>query len=106
MKELETDLFLFADDVLLLAEGISQMECGNALNPDILRMMNWSKMWKISLNPDKTSCLTITRTTHSLDTRGKNHTKVRFLKHLGVYLESDLKWQEQMDSMISRAELD
>ena len=48
VKELETDPHLFADDVILLAEGINQMECCNKLSSDISRMTNWSKTWKIS----------------------------------------------------------
>ena len=100
-------LRLFADDNILMACGRDQVECVLQLQPELDNFIAWAKSWKILVNPSKTQVITFGRTVSDQInvTIGDDPIMEVFShKHLGVFLQEDLKWNVQIDSMIKSAE--
>ena len=61
VPKLESKTRLFADDLSLSATERNAARCAEALQPQLDVLINWTKTWKIKLNPTKTECVTTTR---------------------------------------------
>ena len=98
---------LFADDTILGATDASPNECCRRLQPDIVTILDWANRWKVTLCPVKTKCLTISRINHRFCPLWMSGLMVEEISshcHLGVRLQSDGKWGNQVDHMIQKAE--
>ena len=98
---------LFADDTTMAATSTTAEECCNTLKPDIQIISDWAMKWKVTLCPEKTKCLTVSRVQHSycpLKMAGLYVEEVSTHCHLGVRLQSDGKWSDQIDHMVRKAE--
>ena len=93
---------LFADDVNIFSIGKTDEECTRHIQPNIDRILQWARKWKVVLNPLKTESLSISRTKQKNNTLymdGVAVKNVEKLKHLGVTALADGKWAEQVDEM-------
>ena len=54
MVNIQSHIFLFADDTCLFVSGNDPADTARILNRDLEVLNNWSKKWKVSFNPDKT----------------------------------------------------
>ena len=54
VKDIESEILLFADDCSLLAMGNDPNETAEILNRDLIKISNWANMWKVKFNASKT----------------------------------------------------
>jgi hypothetical protein len=104
---LDSKIRLYADDVTMYIVYDNQDLAIHQMEENLNKMLVWAKQWYVKFNPAKTDCVTFTRK--------RNHIPPRILmdniavktsdshKHLGLILQCDGKWGEQMDEMISKA---
>ena len=53
VKEIESEILIFADDTSLLASGQDPTETSAQLNRDLVRISDWAKAWKVTFNANK-----------------------------------------------------
>jgi hypothetical protein len=111
---LNSKLFLFADDTLILSKGKTWEEVHANVSWDLMRLKRWLDDNTLSLNVAKTKFMPISFSNHS-DCHLQNlkiHTcgfhlanncvcesidKVLYYKYLGVVFDSKLNWSEHID---------
>ena len=106
VQEIINILKLYSDDSLLMVSDETEEACCRRLEPDINRISDWARSWKIILNPSKTVSLTITRTHRDmfpLFMDGEFITEVYEHKHLGTFLQRNGRWGSNIDYMTNRA---
>ena len=106
VQEIINIIMLYADDSLLMTSDETEEACCLKLEPDIRRISDWARSWKIILNPSKTVSLTVTRTHREmfpLFMDGEFITEVYEHKHLGMFLQRNGRWGSNIDYMSSRA---
>ena len=99
---------LFADDTNLLINNKSLKQLQKHLNLDLRNLCNWLKANKISLNASKTE-LVIFRCpnkhiNHNLKIKidGKRLIPSKFIKYLGILIDSHLNWEYQSELLASK----
>ena len=106
-NRIECLIKLFADDTIMGAAAQTAEECCAILQPNIEIITSWAKRWKVNLCPNKTLCLTVSRINHNycpLKISGLFVEEVASHCHLGLRLQLDGKWTEQVNHMIKKAE--
>ena len=53
IKDIESDILIFADDTSLMASGSDPAETANELNRDLLTISAWATKWKVTFNDKK-----------------------------------------------------
>ena len=94
-NHIEAGLRTFPDDTLLYGIGLTERQCAAEIQPCLDSLCSWAKRWKITLNPTKTKCLTVSRVGGVRYPLMMNHlfvAEVPLYKHLTVYLSHDWKW--------------
>jgi len=92
----ETTTALFADDTAVLATGSTQKEATDKLQTSLDAIAQWTKKWKIRLNPEKSVHVVFTlRTTDASPVILENKIIPRqdSAKYLGMHLDSRLNWK-------------
>ena len=99
----------YADDTTLTSSGDSVEDIESKLNKDCERVCKWMKCNRLKLNPDKTHLLTmgtqrrLNNLPRPLSVRMDNIALMEEPSHfesiLGVYVQSNLKWQKQVSSL-------
>ena len=105
-EEIKSIIKMFADDMILGATGKTSEECSSILQPNIDKLAAWAYIWKITLNPLKTKCLTISRKKNNYSPLILNNRLVEEITshcHLGLRLQNNGKWNIQVDHMIRKA---
>ena len=101
----KTDCLLYADDVKLF-HRIESDEDAATLQADLDRLCDWSKAWKLKLNPSK--CQTITfslrtspiRSVYNLD--GHELVRCQEARDLGVLLDAKLTFAQHVDATVRK----
>ena len=57
IKDIESEILLFADDTCCFAVGHDPAETAVILNRDLERLDVWAKKWKVIFNPGKSKDL-------------------------------------------------
>ena len=103
VDEVNSEMYLFADDGTLLDEFNDLQLSINKLNNDLIAIENWADTWLVDFNPVKTEGMTfstrrVPSSTENLIFFRTNIIKVvTSHKHLGVFLSSSFKWNEHID---------
>mgnify|MGYP006061617573 CR=1 FL=1 len=96
VKDIESDILIFADDTTLLASGKSLEQTTKVLNQDLQKISLWSIKWKVTFNTDKSKQLIFTQTPFNISPLLiLNHKSIRQVsthKHLGLHLTHNLDW--------------
>ena len=102
-----SNIRLYADDSILFSIEDNSALTAEKLNADLEKITAWAKQWLITFNPTKTENLLISRKPNMPQTpvyfdniRVK---EVQMHKHLGVIIQSNLKWNNHLDSIISKS---
>ena len=61
IKDIESDILIFADDTSLVATGSDPTETVAQLNRDLEKIYSWAKMWKVSFNAKKSKDVIFSR---------------------------------------------
>ena len=107
VKDIESEILLFADDCSLLATGNDPNETAEILNRDLLKISNWANVWKVKFNASKTKDIIfsnkVLNNSPPLVFNDEFITRVNTHRHLGVYLTSNLNWSVQVNDVCFRA---
>ena len=101
-ENLETNPKLFADDTSLFSIVHDLHLTANELNRDLAKINDWAYQWKMNFNPDPTK--QAQEVIFSRKSQRQNHPPLHFnnnfvqktylQKHLGLYLDPKLDFQE------------
>ena len=95
----DTSLFIIVDDPVALAER---------LNADQNKILQWAKTWLVTINPNTSESLIISRKINkplhaSLYMNDQQGLEVDCHKHMGVYLLNNGSWHQQINFILERA---
>ena len=108
VSNLESTPYLYADDTTLIANASSTYETTNILNRDLAKIYNWALTWKVTFNPSKTKDIIFSKSfLPSLPTiLGLQFMeRVHLHKHRGLYINSSLTWDKQIESIVQKVNL-
>ena len=107
VKDLESDIFIFADDTTLSCSHKNATKTSEILNRDLNRISIWSKKWKVTFQPSKTKFILFSQNkvdlVPPLTFDDKVIKQVNSHKHLGFYLTYNLDWSEQLNYVCLKA---
>ena len=98
----------YADDTSLLIKNKSLKQMKKYLNFDLRNLTKWLKANKISLNASKTEVIIFRHPNKKINYNlklkldGKPLITSQFVKYLGLYIDSHLKWNLQIDTLASK----
>ena len=108
--DLTTNVKLFADDTSLFSIVHNMNTPTTNLNNDLNKIKNWAVQWKINFNPDPSK--QAQEVIFSRKLQKTNHNQVYFdhnsvkqilsQKHLGMYLDTKLNFQEHLNNILSK----
>ena len=88
---------LFADDTTIYYAAKNITDIYSKLNTDLTELFEWFKANKLTLNISKTSYVTFSKSTTSLNIGIEHITKVPHVKFLGVIIDERLEWKNHID---------
>ena len=98
---------LFADDCLIYRE-VKSVEDHQGLQEDLDNLHSWSNTWQMAFNVSKCFTMSVTNArknkrswTYSMG--GENMEKVDDTSYLGVQISKNLKWNQHIHSITSKA---
>jgi len=92
----------FADDGMDIISGMTQEECENNAKIVLKERKDWFDATGLSLNIEKTEYMGIGFTPESITIEGYTINAKSSLKFLGLSLQSDLGWDDTVDSLCNR----
>ena len=106
IEQVDCSVHVYADDTMLFKIGDSFDEVDNALEVNLAKAANWGEQWLVEFNQSKTVAMSFGQHTssRSLLFRGAQVSDSFEHKHLGVILQSDLKWSKHLDMVAEKAE--
>ena len=108
--DLSSNPKLFADDTSLFSVVHDKNTSANELNNDLRKISNWAYQWKMSFNPDPLKqaqevifpCK-MTKTNHpTLIFNGNPVHQVALQKHLGMFLDYKLNFEEHLKTIVNK----
>ena len=108
VNDIQTNIRLFADDTSLYIIVENPISSADFLNNDLNKIHDWSKLWLVDFNPNKTESLVISRKNNAPfhPVLYMNDTPVREVeshKHLGLTFNSNGTWDTHIETIISKA---
>ena len=108
VKDIESEILLFADDTCCFVTGRDPAETAIILNRDLDRLNSWAKTWKVIFNPGKSKDLIFSEkrvlfNSPPLVLNGTYVDRVHEHKHLGIFLNTSLSWAKQIHETSLRA---
>jgi hypothetical protein len=105
-QDLDSKIRLFADDTVLYREILSP-EDHKTLQCDLDKVLLWCRNNEMSLNAKKCNVMSVCRlhvlTEFAYTVESAVLERVQSYKYLGIYLSSDLSWNNHVDYACSRA---
>ena len=103
IEEIKVKIKIYADDVSLFVQYENSAEAADSLQEDIMKCEAWAKIWMVKFNPQKTESLLLSRKRESdlpeLIMENTVITEVKEHKHLGLTLQKNGKWTQQVREM-------
>ena len=101
MKELGSNIRIFADDTSLYIIVDNPVNAANQLNIDRQKIYNWALKWLVDFHPNKTESLIAfwkrNKPAHPPLVMGNTHIKeVSKHKDLGIVFSSDGNWTQRL----------
>lgn len=101
-----SECLLYADDVKIYRKVENQADC-DALQADLNRLSDWSKNWRLKLNPAKCKTMSFTLraspVVHRYTLDGHTLEKCQQIRDLGVVLDTKLTFADHIDATVSKA---
>ncbi len=106
--DVDSDIFLFADDTSIFTSGFDNQQLAMRINSDLNKITLWARKWKITINPTKTVCMLfskkpspdknfIIRVNNDIIGLSDHH------KHLGVWLSHNMQWKKHLGEISTKA---
>ena len=100
------DCIMYADDVKLYRRVESSADCAT-LQLDLDHLCDWSRTWRLNLNPTKCNSISFTLRTspivHSYTIDGHTLRRCEQVRDLGVTLDTKLTFAPHVDATIAKA---
>ena len=97
---------LFADDSVLYRKIASVDNCVE-FQDDLLSAASWCDLWKVKLKSEKCKALHVTKSNcplvHQYVLNENNLSAVDKHKHLGIWIESSLRWEAHINYIVGKA---
>ena len=107
IKDIESEILIFADDTSLLVSGKNPQETSNTLNRDLIKIAEWSNKWKVIFNAEKSKQIIFSRNnlqnSPPILLNNQQIDRVNTHKHLGILLTYNLDWSPQVQSVCLKA---
>ena len=108
VRNIRSDIKLFADDTSLSITVDDITESAAILNRDIDDICKWAQTWLVSFNPNKTESMIISKKVNKpvhppLCMLNQVIQETNTHKHLGVHLSNDCSWHNHIDSIKTKA---
>jgi hypothetical protein len=108
VKDIESDIHLFADDTSLMDILDNYINSYAKLNRDLHRLSTWANRWLVTFNANKTVFLQITRKTNPapkplLRLNGEIIKEVMTHKHLGLTFNLTLTWSDHVTQQVTKS---
>ncbi len=106
--DIESKIFLFADDTCIFKNGKNNPEMAVGINSDLNKISLWARKWKITINPTKTVSMLFTKKSKpNKNFVIKLNNEIIKLsdhhKHLGLWLSSNLTWSKHINESACKA---
>ena len=105
-SDIESEIRLFADDCVCYRE-IKDEEDTMELQSDIDRLGSWARKWGMRFQPVKCNMMQLTRQqiekVHASYTLAGTDLENESIKHLEVTITSDLRWNEHISNVCTKA---
>jgi retron-type reverse transcriptase len=105
----ETKIALYADDTAILARSESPEQVSELLRRAVESLESWFRLWRIDVNPDKSSAILFTRRRHRpdgeivmFDRPIPWKTEARYL---GITFDNHLRFNAQLEHAKTRAQM-
>ena len=101
---IQSNIKLFADDTSLSLALNNPTERAQILNADLSKIDVWAKQWKVKFNEEKTELVNTCRNNSAILPLTFGNTLLQSShrhKHLGLVLQSNCKWDEQIKNIVS-----
>ena len=112
LSSLDCSIDAYADDSTMSATGNSVEEISASLNDNCGRVVSWMGSNQFKLNADKTHLMTVgtlerlrmltTKVEVTMDEVALEESNEKCEFMLGCYLQSNLKWHEQVDNLVKK----
>ena len=108
VKNIESKIYIFADDTSLLQLIDDPVLSYDLLNRDLDRLLQWSKQWRVTFNANKTEYMLFSYKNHQIPTPelylGTSAIKkVHSHTHLGLTFDSKLTWKSHVERISKKA---
>ena len=108
VKDIGSNIRLFADDTSLFISVENPDTAAELLNLDLDKILKWAKRWLVLFNPVKTDSFLVSRKlikpVHPpLFMEGSQITEVESHKHLGIFFSNDCTWHKHIDYIKDKA---
>lgn len=104
VEGIESNIKLFADDTSMSLALNNPDIRAEILNSDLEKINSWAKRWKVKFNEQKTELLNFIRDNKPVLPLTFNNIQLQSSdkhKHLGLILQSNCKWDEQIKSIMN-----
>ena len=109
ITNIDSTIKLFADDTSMYSFLRDIDEQTQTLNSDLSKINQWANEWKVNFNQTKTELMVLTRERNinlpPLYFDGTVLVPTDSHKHLGVFLQSDCKWDTQIKSVATKCRM-
>ena len=100
--QLHGTLFMYADDIVLVYAATTTEDLQSKMNEDLVQLHCWMNQHKLTVNIQKTKYMLFnesSRTQCTVSYGDECIERVYIFKYLGVWLDSDLKWEIQIGKL-------
>ena len=102
-----TDVTVYADDLTIVGTGIDENTVVANLKSDVKRLQDWTARHSLSFSPSKTKLILFSRRKVKVKPEIKmNDTVIKWVddtKFLGMILDSQLRWNLQVEKTLAKA---
>ncbi len=108
VKDIESEILLFADDTVLLEVITDPTISFIRLNNDLNKLSNWANAWLVTFNPKKTKYMIFSKKLRKivhppLILNNKQLDKVSQHCQLGIVLSEDMSWNNHINKICEKA---
>ena len=108
VENIESSIYLFADDTSLLHPIDDPIQSYELLNRDLKTLVDWAHQWRVTFNPSKTEYMLFSYknqppTTQTLYLGNSEIKQVHSHTHLGLTFDTKLTWKKHVERINKKA---